>query len=61
MNFLFQEVGIHRITAKHDAENPSSGKVMQKCNMVYEGRLRDYYLRHDGTYSDSLVYGILKK
>ena len=49
MNFLFQEVGIHRITAKHDAENPSSGKVMQKCNMEYEGKLRDYYLRKDGT------------
>ena len=61
MNFLFTEVGIHRIMAKHDVENPSSGKVMQKCNMTYEGELRDYYRRHDGTYADSLVYSILKK
>lgn len=60
MNFLFYEVGIHRIVAKHDVENPASGKVMINCNMTYEGRLREYYLRHDGTYSDSLVYSILK-
>lgn len=60
MNFLFNEVGMHRITAKHDIENPASGIVLQKCGMQYEGKLRDYYLRHDGTYSDSLVYGILE-
>lgn len=60
INFLFNEVGMHRITAKHDIENPASGKVMLKCNMTYEGKLREHYLRHDGTYSDSLVYGILK-
>lgn len=59
--FLFNEVGMHRITAKHDVENPASGKVMQKCNMTHEGTLRENYLRHDGTYSDALVYGILKK
>ncbi|HOA80539.1 MAG TPA: GNAT family protein [Defluviitaleaceae bacterium] len=55
MNYLFNEVGIHRISAKHDIENPASGKVMQKCNMTYEGRLREHYLRHDGTYSDALT------
>ncbi|GAE86983.1 GNAT family N-acetyltransferase [Acetivibrio straminisolvens] len=60
MNFLFNEVGMHRITAKHDVENPASGRVMQKCNMTYEGKLRGHYLRHDGTYSDALVYGIIK-
>lgn len=60
MKFLFHKVGMHRITAKHDIENPASGKVMAHCNMVYEGTFRENYLRHDGTYSDSLVYGILK-
>ena len=60
MTFLFKEVGMHRIFAKHDVENPASGKVMQKCNMMYEGRLREHYLRHDGTYSDALVYSSLQ-
>lgn len=59
--YLFYEVGMHRIMAKHDVENPASGGVMKKCGMCFEGRLRDYYKRHDGTWSDALVYGILCK
>lgn len=59
-SFLFNEVGMHRITAKHDVDNPASGKVMQKCNMIFEGRMRGYYLHSDGTYSDALFYSILK-
>jgi len=61
LKFLFNEVDMHRIMAKHDVDNPASGKVMQKCGMTYEGRMRERYLRHDGTFSDSLVYGILKR
>ncbi len=59
IGFLFIEVGFHRIFAKHDVENPNSGKVMKKCGMIYEGRMRGHYLRHDGTYSDSIIYGII--
>ena len=61
MDFLFSEVGMRRVESRHDVENPASGKVMIKCGMTYEGRSREYYLRHDGTCSDSLVYGILKE
>lgn len=60
MTYLFNDVGMHRIMAKHDVDNPASGKVMKNCNMTLEGRLREHYLRHDGTHSDSLIYGILK-
>ena len=61
ITFLFDEVGMHRIMAKHDIENPASGEVMKKCGMTYEGRFTEYYLRHDGTYSDALVYGIVNE
>lgn len=61
LHYLFMEVGYHRIYAKHDVENVASGKVMKKCNMIYEGRLREQYLRYDGTYSDALIYSILKQ
>ncbi len=61
IRFLFDEVGIHRISAKHDIENPASGEVMKKCGMLYEGCLKDQYLRHDGTYSDALIYAIINK
>ncbi|MBQ5674857.1 MAG: GNAT family N-acetyltransferase [Lachnospiraceae bacterium] len=59
IQFLFEEVGMHRIMAKHDVENPASGEVMKKCGLTYEGRMKEYYLRYDGTYSDSLIYGII--
>lgn len=49
--FLFEEVGMHRIMAKYDVENTASGEVMKKCGMAYEGRFKEYYLRHDGTYT----------
>lgn len=60
LEFLLCVAGFHRVMAKHDVDNPASGKIMVKCNMTYEGKLREHYLRHDGTYSDALVYSILK-
>lgn len=61
IQFLFEEVGMHRILAKHDVENPASGEVMKKCGMTCEGRFKEYYLRHDGTYSDAMAYGIVNR
>lgn len=60
LGFLFGQVGMERIMAKCDVQNPASGAVMEKCGMQYEGRLRKHYLRHDGTRSDSLIYAILR-
>lgn len=40
ISFLFDEVGVEVITAKHNENNPVSGKVMQKANMKYDGTLR---------------------
>ena len=40
MDFLFDEVGMERIEARHDPRNPHSGGVMRKCGMVYEGTAR---------------------
>ncbi len=61
ITYLFREVNMHRIMAKHDIDNPYSGKVMQKCKMVYEGTFRKYYLHADGTYSDSMIYSIIRE
>lgn len=58
IEFLFDEVSMKKIIAKHDIENPASGKVMKKCNMSYEETKQQYYLRHDGTVSDAVVYSI---
>ena len=40
IKFLFEEVGVELITAKHNESNIASGKVMQKVNMKYDGTLR---------------------
>lgn len=37
MEFLFDRVGVRRIEAKHDVNNPGSGAVMKKCGLRYEG------------------------
>ena len=59
INFLFDEVGVNRVEARHDPRNPSSGGVMQKCGMKYEGTLRSYDLNNQGL-CDAAYYGILK-
>lgn len=36
IDFLFEEVGMERIEACHDVNNPHSGAVMRKCGMKLE-------------------------
>lgn len=40
MAYLFDVVGMNRVGAKHDVNNPKSGRVMDKAGMVTEGILR---------------------
>ncbi len=40
MSYLFTEVGMNRIAACHDVNNPKSGRVMDKAGMRVEGILR---------------------
>ena len=61
IRFLFEEVNANRIAACHDVNNPNSGKVMLKCNMKYEGTLRQAGKRGNGELSDLSYYSILKK
>ena len=60
IRFMFIEVGANRICACHDVNNPNSGKVMLKCNMKYEGTLRQAGRRGTGELSDLSYYSILK-
>lgn len=58
MDFLFDEVGYHRVESMHDPNNPYSGAVMRKCGMKYEGRLRQADRNNQGV-CDVCYYGIL--
>lgn len=59
MDFLFDEVGANRIEARHDSNNPNSGKVMKKCGMKYEGTLRSSDRNNQGI-CDACYYALLK-
>ncbi len=59
MELLFKEVGVNRIQARHDPNNPHSGGVMRKCGMTYEGTLRQADRNNQGIV-DSCIYGILR-
>ncbi len=61
IEFLFQEVGVKRIFAVHAIENPNSGKVMQKCGLSYEGRLRRAGITGSGRICDMAIYSILSE
>lgn len=59
--YLFCEVGFHRIVARHNTKNPGSGKVMEKLGMKKEGIFPQYYYKKDSGTGDVQQYGILKE
>lgn len=60
LDYLFGEVGMNRIEAWHDPNNPHSGGVMRKCGMKYEGTLRASDRNNQGI-CDTAHYAILRR
>lgn len=58
--FLFEQVGVRRVEARHDPRNPHSGGVMRKCGLQYEGTLRQRGVNNQGI-GDVAYYGILRE
>lgn len=58
VRFGFEQLGLHRVWASHGPDNPSSGRVLLKAGMVYEGTARQNVL-NKGKWRDSLVYAVL--
>ncbi|MBR4501558.1 MAG: GNAT family N-acetyltransferase [Clostridia bacterium] len=57
--YLFDTVGLNRVWAGHDVENPKSGRVMEKSGMKPEGILRAFGRNNRGI-CDMAVYSILR-
>lgn len=57
--FGFEEMGLHRIHARHMASNPASGRVLEKIGMKREGMRRQHF-RKWGRFEDIVMYGRLK-
>jgi RimJ/RimL family protein N-acetyltransferase len=59
LEYGFNQLLLHKITASHFSRNPSSGKVLSKIGMEKEGFLKKH-LAKNGEYEDLVVYGILR-
>lgn len=60
IDMAFDRLPLNRIEAQHDVANPSSGRVMLKCGMRYEGTLRGRIF-NKGRYVDVALYAILRR
>ena len=58
INYFF-DIGFNRIFSYHNPLNPASGRVMQKCGMKFEGRIRGGSL-FNGEICDCLQYSIIR-
>ena len=59
-DYLFDTVGLNRVWAKHDVNNPKSGRVMQKAGMKPEGIHRGAGKNNQGI-CDCAIYAIVKR
>ena len=59
MDYLFDVAGANRIEARFDPRNVNSGKVMEKCGMLYEGTMRQADFNNQGI-CDACYYAMLK-
>jgi len=58
--YLFTQVGMNRIAARHDPDNPHSRGGMGKCAMRYEGTFRAADRNNRGI-CDAAQYSILRR
>ena len=59
LNFGFEELGLHRISAHCIAENTASAHVLEKIGMMLEGRLREKEWMK-GRWWDTLLFAVLR-
>ena len=58
-DYLFDTAGVNRVTACHDANNPKSGRAMQKAGLKFEGIMRGAGKNNTGI-CDEVRYGLLR-
>lgn len=60
IDFAFQSLGLHKISAGCNAKNTASENIMKKLGMVKEAHFKSHVL-HNGLFCDRLVYSLFKK
>jgi RimJ/RimL family protein N-acetyltransferase len=59
LQILFHHLHAHRVRLGCNENNLRSIRVAERCNMTREGYLRENKRNPEGTYSGSLIYGLL--
>jgi [ribosomal protein S5]-alanine N-acetyltransferase len=59
IDFGFENLGLHRIEARHFVRNPASGRVMEKLGMRLEGVHRDSAIKWE-RFESLAVYAVLE-
>ena len=60
LRFIFDHLKAHRVRLECDETNVRSRRVAERCGMTREGCLRENKKNPDGTFSATLVFGILR-
>jgi RimJ/RimL family protein N-acetyltransferase len=60
LGILFGQLQAHRVRLACNETNLRSIRVAERCSMTREGIIRENKLNTDGTYSNSMIYGLLK-
>ena len=59
IDYGFETLDYHKISAHHIVSNPASGRVMEKAGMKFEGECAGH-VRKDGEYHSVRLYGLLR-
>lgn len=59
-NYIFNTLNLRRITVFIMHENIASIKSFESCGFIKEGVMKEYYYKN-GTYLDSIIYGLINK
>jgi len=60
LKFVFQHLHAFRVRLECDDTNVRSMRVAERCGMAREGHLRQNKKNRDGTFSGTMIYGMLK-
>jgi len=61
LDYLFNELDFHRICATTRYDNLGSIKGLEKSGFKIEGRMKNFYLSHDGNRYDAVILGVINK
>ncbi|TNM36597.1 GNAT family N-acetyltransferase [Nocardioides albidus] len=61
VDLAFTHYPLHRLMARLDPRNVASARLCERLGMTREAHTREDYADRDGTWSDTAVYGLLRR